>query len=136
MLFATLTSAFSLIEIIVTPFVRGKEHLRKRVTWAVGLLIFAMGIPSNLSFGLLADFHIFGLTFFDAVDFLVSNILLPLGALLISLFVAYKMKPSIMQEELLRGSRFGKGFYFIWLIMIRVVVPLSIIVVFVSQLIQ
>ncbi|MBM7631957.1 sodium-dependent transporter [Geomicrobium sediminis] len=130
MLFATLTSAFSLIEIIVTPLIRGKEYLRKRMTWIVGLLIFAMGIPSNLSYSLLSDTYFFGMIFFDAVDYLVSNILLPLGALLISLFVAYKMKKPDLREELLRGSKLGDRFFSIWLLMIRFITPFCIIVVF------
>ena len=44
--------------------------------WSVilGILTFGFGIPSALSYGVMADVHIFGKTFFDAMDFLVSNL--------------------------------------------------------------
>ena len=52
-------------------------------------VISAIGIPSLLSFNVLADFKIFGLDFFALVDFIASNILLPLGGLFIAVFVAW-----------------------------------------------
>ena len=52
-------------------------------------LIFALGIPSVLSFNILADVKIFGLDFFGLVDFIASNILLPLGGLFIAVFVGW-----------------------------------------------
>ncbi|SDI81273.1 sodium-dependent transporter [Natribacillus halophilus] len=133
MLFATLTSAFSLVEIVVAPLIRGKEKKnRVKMTWIVGLLIFAMGIPSNLSFGLLADWTVFGDIFFNQIDYLVSNILLPTGALLISLFVSWKMRKVDLREELLRGSQRGPMFFNIWLFTVRYIVPIAIVVVFIS----
>ncbi|MBB6450168.1 NSS family neurotransmitter:Na+ symporter [Geomicrobium halophilum] len=135
MLFATLTSAFSLVEIVVAPLIRGKEEQKRvKMTWTVGLLIFVLGIPSNLSFGLLSDWHIFGDIFFNQLDFLVSNILLPIGALLISLFVPWKMSKTDLQEELLRGSNRGNSFFSMWLFTIRYIVPIAIVVVFISML--
>ncbi|QQK81276.1 sodium-dependent transporter [Salicibibacter cibi] len=134
MLFATLTSAFSLVEIIVKPLIRGKEEKRVKMTWIVGLLIFAMGIPSNLSFGVLADWDVFGDIFFNQVDYLVSNILLPTGAFFISLFVGWRMRKNDLQEELLRGSNRGTGLFNIWFLAIRYVVPIAIVVVFISMI--
>lgn len=91
-LFATLTSAFSMLEIIVASLAKGEQHKRIKLSWISGLLIFVVGIPSALSYGLLSDVSIFGKSIFDAFDFLVSNILMPLGALLIAIFVPWKMK--------------------------------------------
>ena len=58
----------------------------------VGLLIFVVGIPSALSFGVLSDVQLFGKTVFDLADFAVSNVLMPLGVLLVAIFVPFKMK--------------------------------------------
>ncbi|QDI91281.1 sodium-dependent transporter [Salicibibacter halophilus] len=134
MLFATLTSAFSLVEIIVKPLIRGKEEKRVKMTWIVGLLIFAMGIPSNLSFGVLADWDVFGDIFFNQVDYLVSNILLPTGAFLISVFVSWRVRKEDLQEEMLRGSNRGIGFFNTWLFTSRYIVPIAILVVFISMI--
>jgi len=54
-----------------------------------GLLTTLFGIPSALSYNVLADVKFFGLNFFDFVDYIASNILLPVGGFFISVFVAY-----------------------------------------------
>src|SRR5690625_1252798 len=98
-LFAALTSAFSMLEIIVASVTKDDQKKRKKVTWIIGILIFIVGIPSALSYGILSDFTIFGKTVFDLADFLVSNILLPLGALAISIFASRKIPKEILREE-------------------------------------
>lgn len=87
-LFAVLTSSFSMLEIITAAFTENKQRSRKKVAFIAGLLVFLAGIPSALSTNMLTDFTIFGLTVFDASDFLVSNIMLPGGCLFISLFIS------------------------------------------------
>jgi len=133
-LFATLTSAFSLLEIIVASLSKGKEEKRKRLSWVVGLLIFAAGIPSALSFGPLADLQIFGKPIFDAADYLVSNILLPLGALLIAIFVPLKLKREVLLSELQVSSAWGHRLFLLWLFLLRFVAPIAIVVVFLHML--
>ncbi len=73
-----------------------------RAKWStiLGILTFVFGIPSALSYGVMADVHIFGKTFFDAMDFLVSNLLMPFGALCLSLFTGYVFKKALAMEEL------------------------------------
>lgn len=133
-LFATLTSAFSMLEIIVAAIIKGNKERRKRVTWIVGILIFIVGIPSALSYGLLADFTIFGKTVFDLADFLVSNVLMPIGALLISLFAGFKIKRHVLLEEISTGSSVGKRIFALWLFIIKYIAPVAIIIVFLDVL--
>ena len=103
-LFATLTSAFSMLEIIVAAITKGDMEKRKKVTWITGFLIFIVGVPAALSFGVLEDVKIYNKTIFDFSDFLVSNLLLPLGALAISLFAAFKIPKALLLEEINRGN--------------------------------
>ena len=88
-LFATVTSSVVMLEINVGNITN--QDNSKRAKWSVilGILTFFFGIPSALSYGVMADVHIFGKTFFDAMDFLVSNLLMPFGALCLSLFTGY-----------------------------------------------
>lgn len=95
-LFATLTSAFSMIEINVANTVKGNQSKRKKTTYIYAIIIFAIGIPSALSEGVLNDIQFFAGTIFDNVDFLVSNILLPAGALFSSIFVGYILDLSLI----------------------------------------
>src|SRR5690625_4486698 len=133
-LFAALTSAFSMLEIIVASVTKGNQHKRKKATWIIGILIFIAGIPSALSYGVLSDFTIFGKTFFDLSDFLVSNILLPLGALAISIFASRKIPREILLEEISAGNYNRKKLFSIWLLLIKYVAPIAIVIVFLDVL--
>lgn len=86
---AALTSAISLLEVVVAYFVDERGWSRHRAVLILGLLVFLFGIPSALSFNLMADVTYNGMTFFDIVDFIASNVLLPFGGLLIAIFVAW-----------------------------------------------
>ncbi|KAF0824733.1 sodium-dependent transporter [Cytobacillus firmus] len=133
-LFATLTSAFSMLEIVVAALTNKRGSGRSRAAWLTGLVIFIVGVPSALSFSSLSEISIFGKIIFDAADFLVSNILMPVGALLISIFVSYKMKKDLLRNELIQGSKSLSGIFSAWYFLLRYVVPLVIIIVFLDSL--
>ena len=128
-LFAALTSGFSMLEIIVAIISKGDKRKRKISAWIIGLAIFAFGIPSALSYGVLAEFKIFNRTFFDLADYTVSNILMPIGALLIAIFVSWIMKKSTVFAEIQEGSQMKKGLIQSWYFLLRYVVPIFIILV-------
>lgn len=133
-LFATLTSAFSMLEIIVASTVKGNAKNRKKYSVLIGVLIFIVGVPSALSYSLLGDVTIFSKSIFDAADYLVSNILMPLGALLISIFVPLKIRKRVLQSELLAHSKLGEGVFYIWFYSMRYIIPLVIVIVFLDTL--
>lgn len=133
-LFATVTSSVVMLEINVDNITN--QDNSKRAKWSVilGILTFVFGIPSALSYGVMADVHIFGKTFFDAMDFLVSNLLMPFGALYLSLFTGYIFKKALAMEELHLDERAWKqGLFQVWLFLLRFVIPIIIIVVFIAQ---
>jgi neurotransmitter:Na+ symporter, NSS family len=86
---AALTSAISLLEVVTSYFVDERGWKRHSAVIFLTGITFLLGVPSALSYNLLSDFTLFKLNFFDLVDFLASNILLPLGGLLISIFVVW-----------------------------------------------
>lgn len=134
LLFATLTSAFSILEIGVAAMVKDNAAKRKKIAWRFGLLIYLAGVPSALSFGIWSDIDFFGKSIFDFADFITSNIGLPLGALFISLFVGYRIPKQMVREELETGSK-GIGLLFnLWYLSIRYLVPIAIIFVFLHSL--
>ncbi|PAV28089.1 hypothetical protein CIL05_18445 [Virgibacillus profundi] len=133
-LFAVLTSSFSMLEIITSAFTEKKERSRKKVAAIAGVVVFIAGIPAALSSSNLADFKIFGLTIFDATDFLVSNIMLPGGCLLIALFIGFKMDKTLIRQEFFYGNRLSPGIYQVWFQLMRWIVPITIIIVFLGSL--
>ena len=86
---AAITSGISLLEVVVAYFIDQRGWGRKRAVLIVGLTIFALGIPSGLSFGVLADVKLLDMTFFDHIDNIASNYLLPLGGMLTAIFVGW-----------------------------------------------
>ncbi len=133
-LFATLTSSFSLLEIIVAAFVKNSGINRKKIAWAAGIIVFIAGIPAALSSSTLADVQLFGKTVFDATDYLVSNILLPLGNLFIALFISWRMNEKLVKTEFMLGRELSSGTYAAWRLLMQWVVPLTIIIVFLHSL--
>ena len=114
---AAYTSAIGMLEPIVAWLVEFRGASRARVAIRAGLIVWVLGLASVFSFNLLADFHpldfvegLGGQTIFDIVDFATANLLLPLNALLISLFIGWSLKPATMAEELGPDSRYGTGY--------------------------
>ncbi|HEY4565669.1 MAG TPA: sodium-dependent transporter [Savagea sp.] len=128
LLFATITSAISLLEMVVSTVIGKRRVSRARTAWIVGIFIFLLGIPSALSFGSLSHITIFGRSFFDLVDFVTNNIGMPLGALFISIFVGYYYSKQVSQTEL----NVSPVWYSIWRVLIRYVAPVAIIVIFIQ----
>ncbi|MFC3419448.1 sodium-dependent transporter [Salinicoccus hispanicus] len=130
-LFATLTSSISMIEINVANAIKGNENKRGKMAYIFGFFVFLAGIPSALSYGVLSDVIIFGRSIFDNVDFLVSNIMLPIGALISTLFVGYIVDKRVVMDQLnVDGNSKMYGLYRFWLIMLRFVLPIVILIVF------
>ncbi|ASJ23614.1 sodium-dependent transporter [Laribacter hongkongensis] len=121
LLFAALTSAVSLLEIIVVLPVDDWGVDRKRASLAGAALVFLAGIPASLSFGLLGDVTLFGRNVFELMDYTASNILLPVGGIGTALFAGWKVWP------LMRGQlALPAGVAVAMQAMCRVVAPLLI----------
>ena len=132
LLFATLTSAFSILEIGVAAMSKGNQQKRMPFTWLIGILVFITGIPSALSFGVFGDFLIQGKNFFDFADYITSNFGLPIGALFISIFVSYRLKREDVLAELQSGSSISPALFNSWIFLLRYLVPVAILLVFLS----
>ncbi|WP_139892308.1 sodium-dependent transporter [Bacillus sp. D386] len=134
LLFATLTSAFSILEIVVAVISKENPEKRKSSAWLAGVITFIVGIPSALSYGILNDVHIAGKTFFDLADFIVSNLALPLGSLFISIFIGYVMDKNAVRTELQNGSKLKYWMFNGWYILVRYVCPAAILLVFLNSI--
>ncbi|MGE8000727.1 sodium-dependent transporter [Lysinibacillus sp. NPDC093190] len=130
--FATITSAISMLEISVASLTTKGKGKREKMALMVGLLIFVVGIPSALSFGVLSDVKLFGKTIFDFADYTVSNVLMPLGVLLVAIFVPFKMKKDVLMRELGVSKNKGYKLFVLWLFLLRYIAPIAIIIVFLN----
>ena len=125
--FAAWTSAISLVEPAIAWITENTRLTRLQAAWLIGLTDWALGIAVLLSFSAWKDVRLlFGLSIFDTLDKLTTNILLPLGGLLMALFAGWVMKTQHVQEEL----NVGAWPYRLWRFTIRFVSPLAIIAIF------
>ena len=99
-LFAALTSSISLLELNVSNFTKNDNRKRTKVAIIGSVLVFLLSIPATLSFSSLSGIHFGAGSIFDNMDFLVSNILMPLGALATTLFVGQLLKKKRLGERL------------------------------------
>ena len=129
LVFAALTSAISLLEVPVSFLIDEFDWSRGKATVIAGAVIFVYGVPSALS-------SVTGSPtagWFDGIDYMVSNIIFPLGGIGLSLFTGWKLDEAIRHDHFLSGSKF-KPFYNAWLTLLRFVVPVGISVVFLNAI--
>ena len=135
---AALTSAISLLEVVVAYFVDERGWKRQGAVITFGIVIFLLAVPSTLSFNLMADTTLFGLTFFDLADFLAANILLPLGGLFIAVFVAWVWgfdKALIKMKDGAEAIFENSGWLIVlWKIFLKYFAPILIFLVFLSSI--
>lgn len=126
---AAVTSTISLLEVVVSFFIENFHLERKKATILLVAAIFIVSVPSTLSFGAWSGFTIFGMTIFDTLDFMASNIFLPLGGVLVSLFVGWVWGTHNAVQEITSDGlyvfRWSKVFNFI----IKYLAPVAIILI-------
>ena len=138
--FAAITSAISLLEVAAAYFIDERRWTRRKAVLLTGGVTFVVGVPSALSggSGLFGEgmAGAVGKSWFDWVDYLSSNWMLPLGGIGIALFVAYRLDPGARREAFATGSRLGalSAFYVGWLQLLRFVVPVAILLVMLNAL--
>lgn len=135
-LFAALTSSISMLETGVAYLVDEKKMSRLKATSLIFGGCWALGVLCSLSFGPLADFHIFGNTIFDFCDKTTSNFLMTFGSLLFVLFIGWKMKKADVFDEFTNGGTLKGNARIFGLVyfLIKYVAPLVIFVIFVTNL--
>jgi NSS family neurotransmitter:Na+ symporter len=129
--FAAWSSSISLIEPAVAWLVENKRMSRMRACIWAGLVTWTVGIGSVLSFNLAADLTLFGKTFFDILDYLTANIMLPLGGLCIAIFAAWVMNKDTTRDEL---NLKQPVLFNTWLFLVKFVSPLAVLIVFLKAI--
>ena len=138
LLVAAITSAISMLEPVVEWLEEHKGVSRAKSSLGGGLAIWLIGIGTVLSFNVWEDMHPLGFvamfegkTVFDLLDFLVSNLMMPLGGLAIALFAGWAMKREGLGADIGLEGRAFRAFMFT----LRYVTPAGITVVFLYNLV-
>jgi NSS family neurotransmitter:Na+ symporter len=131
---AALTSTISMLEVMVA-FLSEEFHInRKKATVITCASTLVLGSFASLSLMENTPLAIGGKTIFDFLDFLSSEIMLPIGGLLIVIFVGWKLGKVNFYDEISNGGTVKASLKKIFFFIIRYLAPVAIAVVFVSGL--
>ena len=131
-LFAAITSSIALTESAVSTVEDEIGWGRKKATVIIGLIMIILGTLSCLGYGPLAFVKIIGMQFLDFFDFLTNSVMMPIAALMTSLFVTKVVGIDRMEEEIRHGeSKFRRKKIFI--VMIKYLCPIFAIIILASS---
>ena len=128
---AALSSSISLLEPGVAYLSEEGILSRKRSAEIISFFIWILGIGSALSFNIWSDVEIIpDKNFLDSMDFIANQILLPLGGMLIAIFVGWFMKESLIRDEI---GHTNNALYLMWRFFVKFIAPLCVGYIFYRQ---
>ncbi len=131
LLVAAWTSSISLIEPFVTWLIETLGVSRLTAALYSGMATWLLGLGTVWSFNLWAELKFFGLTFFDLLDFITSNLMLPLGGILIALFAGWLMSAESTKAELQISN---PTLYTTWQVLVRYIAPVAVFIVLLNAI--
>ena len=131
LLIAAVTSIVSLMEVVITTVLDKYQNIsRVKATVAVAVITLVFNLLASYSMDatLLGDIKIFGRNIFDLLSFIAENIILPLGGILICIFVGWVKSDDIVKEINFKYNFIKNS----WLFLIKYVTPLVTLYIFLS----
>jgi|TARA_B110000444_G_scaffold237965_1_gene251124 NSS family neurotransmitter:Na+ symporter len=123
---AAWSSSISLIEPAIAYLIESKGYSRLMASLALGFIAWIIGLGSVFSFNIWAEEKIAGFNFFELIDFITANIMLPLSGLLVAILIGWKIQSKMVEDQLLSDSR---RLFFTWQWAIKFISPLAVIIV-------
>ena len=131
---AALTSSISILEAVVAYFVEELKLKRMFATIIAGVSITLTGIPCSLSMGICSKAVFMEKTFFDWMDYIASNVLLPLGGLLIVAFVGWILGREKAEKEITNNGKLKVNYMPFFMFLAKFAAPLIIAIIFLHGL--
>lgn len=131
---AALTSTISLHE-VVTAYVSEEFRMsRRKAATFVTIACSLVGIVCALSFGPLDGIKIFGMSIFDLFDYVSSNIFLPVGGMLVSIFTGWYLDKKLVHDELTNRGTLRAPYLRLVIFILRYFAPIAIAIILLNQL--
>jgi NSS family neurotransmitter:Na+ symporter len=136
--FAALTSVIGTLEPMIAWWQERFNMKRHLAAALVCFSVFILGMGTVFSFNLWSEWRPLGfidrfsnLGYFELLDYVTANLMMPLGGLLLAIFVGWKIKPLAIEEQL----NIERAWLFkTWFLLLRWLVPVSIAAIFLSNL--
>jgi NSS family neurotransmitter:Na+ symporter len=131
---AALTSTISVLEVIVAYLSEELNMSRKKATVAATLSVSVLGVITVLSLGTLSEITVADKNIFKILEYLTSNILLPVGGFFIVLFIGWFFSPSLVKKELTNDGTYNKRYLPVFRFFVKFIAPIAIAMVFLYSL--
>jgi NSS family neurotransmitter:Na+ symporter len=131
LIFAAWTSSISLIEPMIIWLIEKYNITRLRASIIAAGLAWVIGIGTIVSFNIGSDIKLFNMTIFELLDYLTSNILLPMGGIMITVFVGWLLSKENIDSELQIKSNILRSS---WYFSAKIIAPIAVIIVMLNAL--
>lgn len=131
---AAITSAVSIIEMMVAFFIEEYRMTRRRAVITICSMIIGMSTLCALSQVSGSSIRVFGLNLFDLLDVVSSNYLLTFGGLTIALFTGWIFNKEKLFNVFTCGGRYTVWLFPVFLFIIRYISPIAVSLIFLSKL--
>ena len=130
---AAITSGVALMEPAIVWLSERFRWWRPVAAIVITLIVWLLGLATIFSFNIWADNRIFGLSVFGLLDFVTANVLLPLGGLMIAVFVGWRMRREVLRDELYVEN---EQLFSLWYWLLRYIAVPGVLLVFSVSLYQ
>jgi NSS family neurotransmitter:Na+ symporter len=136
--FAALTSSISLLESIISHLEETLNSTRLKITVVAGVLLWLIGLGTVFSFNYLKDFtpldfipFLKGKTIFGLLDYFGSNLLMPIGGILMAVLAGWILPKQVVFQEL---NLKGEWQFSTWHFLVKYFAPLILLILFLYYL--
>ncbi|HOU30532.1 MAG TPA: sodium-dependent transporter [Bacteroidales bacterium] len=131
---AALTSTISVLEVIVAFLVEELKMVRRKATIVASVSVSVLGLLTVASMGKLGSFTILGKNIFGLLEYLTANIMLPLGGLLIVIFIGWFHDKNLTKLEMTNNGEIKSWYFPVYFFLVRYIAPVAIALVFLYSL--
>jgi NSS family neurotransmitter:Na+ symporter len=135
---AALTSSISLLESIISHLEEIWKGKRVTISVYAGILLWLIGLLTVYSFNHLSGFAPLGMfkplegkTIFELIDYFGSNVLMPIGGILMAVIAGWLLPRNGVREEMYHLGRYE---FNAWQLIIRYLAPVALIILFIANL--
>lgn len=133
-LFAALTSSISIMEALVSTICDQFHLSRTKSSILIFLWGIIVGVIPSLGFGLWSHITVFGMDLLTFMDFITNSILMPVGAFLTCVFVAYFLGIKEIEDEVKLSSAFRRKKMYV--VMVKYIAPVFILAILISSVLS
>lgn len=134
LIFASITSSISMMEVAITYFVETYKIRRLRISIIYGIIVFILSIPAALSFNKFNTVKLLNLSIFDIYDYFCANFSLPFGGLMCAILVGWFANKKIIKSIYSIDNTHKSLLFPIWYFLVKYIIPIVIILIWLNTL--